>query len=97
MIDQIVTDATKPFLDGSILGAICVFLALALVYKERFHAKEMREERLAHQATRDAHIEALKVAYAHGNSMREALQSFETAMENFIELAKDMSRERGRQ
>jgi hypothetical protein len=97
MIEQLVTDAARPILDFGILGAVCFFLAAALVVKERMHAKEMRDERLAHQATRDAHIEALKVAYTHGNSMREALQSFEAAMENFIELAKEMSRERGRQ
>lgn len=97
MPDDILINATKPLIDAGILGSLCVLLAAAIVYLVRSHKAEMREEREAHQRTREAHIKAMEAGFGVVVEVKEAVQAMQETSGQWIELARAAVQKGGRE
>lgn len=54
MDEKVITDSANRILESGVVGAVCVLLIVALVAVVKMWRSDLRNEQIAHQATRDA-------------------------------------------
>lgn len=92
MPDTIVTEATKSFFDVGVVGSLCVILALVIWYQDKRHRAELKDEREAHQQTREAQIVEIRQFATLGESIRDQQKATETAILTVLDLLKERDR-----
>lgn len=90
--DTIVTDAARSFFDVGVVGSLCVMLALVIWYQDKRHRAELKEEREAHQRTREAQIVEIRNFATLGEAIRDQQKATEAAILTVVELVKERSR-----
>lgn len=93
MPDPVVTEAARSFIKADpVLGALCILLIAALVFRERMWRADMKTERDAHDITRQKHLADVKDFARIGESMRDQMKTLVTTFENVIDMVKDRGR-----
>lgn len=85
-------DATKPFIESGVLGALCVLLMLVVVFQYRSYRADIRACEDAHQKTRDALLAEIRSSAALGESIRDQQRATETAITAVLDLLKERDR-----
>lgn len=88
MPDATVTEATKSILDVGVVGAICILLMVVLVWREKIYRSDLKDEREAHQETREKHLEDVKHFAMIGESVRDQMKTQVQTFQNVIDLFK---------
>lgn len=84
--DTVVTEASRTFLDYGLLGAVTLLLMAVLVWRERTYRADLKEEREAHQKTRDQHLADLKQYATIGESVRDQIKSMRDVVQAAIDI-----------
>lgn len=92
MPDTIVTDAARSFFDVGVVGSLCVILALVIWYQDKRHRAELKDEREAHQETREAQIVEIRQFATLGESIRDQQKATEAAIQTVLDLIKERDR-----
>lgn len=92
MADVLVTEAGRSIIDVGVVGAVCIMLIAALVWKEHISRRDLREEREAHKATLDAYLTSIKQYASIGESIRDQMAASEATMRAVLDLVKERNR-----
>jgi hypothetical protein len=90
--DTIVTDAARSFFDVGVVGSLCIILALVIWYQDKRHRAELKEEREAHQRTREAQIVEIRQFANLGESIRDQQKATESTIQTFLDFVKERER-----
>jgi hypothetical protein len=92
MPEQAIANATQSIVDVGVIGAVCILLMGALVWTVRTWRKEVKDERDAHQVTRNAHLADVRDMAKLSESIRDQQKATESAITSVLEFVKNERR-----
>ncbi|SMC43348.1 hypothetical protein SAMN06297251_102158 [Fulvimarina manganoxydans] len=77
MPEAVIGTASQALIDNGVIGAVCILLMGALVWVVRTLRAEIKDERDAHQRTREEHLKDVRMLGSLGESVRDQLKVLE--------------------
>ena len=79
--------STDRILDVGVVGAVCVMLIVVLVVRERWWQAEIRNERAAHDKTREALLGEVRSNADTLALVRTQMQNWQSAVDTLLKFA----------
>jgi|GEM_PF-6024724 hypothetical protein len=92
MPDPVTAEAARSFLEYGVVGALCLLLMVVIIFQHRTHKAELKEERDAHQRTREAQIIEIRQFATLGESIRDQQKALEVTITAVLDLVKERDR-----
>lgn len=87
--DAAVTDAAGTIINSGVLGALVILFLVLLLLQQYLHRKEMKDERDAHEVTRQAQIAEIRQFHTLGRSIQDQQLALERVITMKTELVEE--------
>lgn len=92
MNESIVTGASNAIIETGPMGAVLILVIIAFAWAVHKWREDVKEERASHQATREKHLEDVRLIIPLIESLKTQMASSEKAIEKVLETARERDR-----